>query len=89
MIGTRSVFFLLLVLFSSPAWAVIPGGVYPSGDSINITLDPSLLPHTTGYHLVRGSVIYHGRKTPFCSGCFFTAGVLSHPGSDADRDDAA
>ena len=39
----RSVFCLLMVLLASRAFAVVPGGIYGTDDSIHLTLDPNLL----------------------------------------------
>ena len=61
---------VLLTVWTRPAAAVIPGGVYSSDDSMPLTIESRQWPHTLGYHVVRGTAIYHGRKMPFASGIF-------------------
>jgi predicted peptidase len=53
--------------------AVLPGGVYRDHDALAVQLDPNRFPHSLGYHLMRGTTIYHGRKIPFSSGIFLPA----------------
>jgi pimeloyl-ACP methyl ester carboxylesterase len=50
--------------------AVIPGGVYGADESITLNVDSKQWPHRLGYHLVRGTAVYHGRKIPFLTGVF-------------------
>lgn len=62
---------LLLLLWLAPrAVAVLPGGTYSTDESMKVTIDPRLWPRTLGYHVVRGSAVYHGRQLPFACGIF-------------------
>ncbi len=76
----RTSLILLLMLFgclTAPAMALAPGGVYSSGDSIDVQLENKPLPRTPGYHVVRGMTIYHGRKFRFASGIFLPASFVT------------
>jgi hypothetical protein len=64
---------VLLIVFT--AWsrrcsAILPGGVYSSDESMSLSIEPREWPHTLGYHVVRGTAMYHGRKMPFVTGIF-------------------
>jgi hypothetical protein len=61
---------LLGLSMAITASAMMPGGVYPSADGMSLSIDTHLFPHTLGYHVVRGTAIYHGRKIRFSSGIF-------------------
>ena len=66
----RCFFVLLLSSLPTSLMAVVPGGIYSTAGMSGLTLDPVPLPHAVGYHMVRGTAIYHGRKMRFASGIF-------------------
>jgi predicted peptidase len=68
---------MLLLALASPAFAVAPGGVYPAGNSMTLALEPKPLPREVGYHLVRGTAVFHGRKVRFASGIFLPPAFLT------------
>jgi predicted peptidase len=57
--------------------AVAPGGIYSAAGMSSLTLDPVPLPRTVGYHMVRGTAVYHGRKLRFASGIFLPPAFLT------------
>jgi hypothetical protein len=62
---------LLLLFAAAPfARAVLPGGVYSNDESMKLIIEPRQWPHTLGYHVVRGSAVFHDRKLPFACGVF-------------------
>jgi len=61
---------LLVIGWPRPCTAIVPGGVYSNDESMPLTIDPRQWPHTLGYHVVRGTADYHGRKIPFITGIF-------------------
>src|ERR1019366_4839961 len=63
-------FCIALVIRAHPSAAVIPGGIYGCDESMSLSIDARQWPHTLGYHIVRGTAVYHGRIIPFASGVF-------------------
>jgi pimeloyl-ACP methyl ester carboxylesterase len=61
---------LLIIGWARPCSAIIPGGVYSNDESMPVTIDSRQWPHTLGYHVVRGTAVYHGRKILFVTGIF-------------------
>jgi predicted peptidase len=67
---------VLLQLGFGVCAAVLPGGVYSTDESMNLSIDPASLPHSQGYHVVRGTAMYHGRRLRFSSGIYLPPAAL-------------
>ncbi len=59
------------VIANAPrAYAVVPGGVYAAENTMTLKIEDRQWPSTLGYHVLRGTTVYHGRRMLFVSGIF-------------------